>query len=75
MRQKGQEGALRINGMVLSGVIYKSGGGVAIINNKVMKKGDVVSGKKLVEILKDRVILSDGDEKIELMVERFSSNP
>lgn len=75
MRQKGQEGALKINGMVLNGVIYKSGGGVAIINNKIMKKGDVVAGKKLVEILKDRVILSDGDEKIELMVEKFSSNP
>ncbi len=75
MRHKGQEGALRINGMVLNGIIYKSGGGVAIINNKIIKKGDIVSGKKLVEILKDRVILSDGDEKIELMVERFSSNP
>lgn len=68
-------GASKIDGMALSGIILRKGGGVAIINNKIMKKGDVIGGKRLIEILGDRVILADGDERIELLVERFSSTP
>lgn len=73
--QKGKEGASKIDGMILNGVIHRKGSGVAIINNRIMRKGDAIAGKKIVEIFKDRVILSDGDERIELMVEKFSSAP
>lgn len=73
--QKGKEGAAKIDGMTLNGVIHRKGRGIAIINNKIMRKGDAVAGKRLIEILADRVILSDGDERIELMVEKFSSAP
>ena len=73
--QKGKEGASKIDGMTLNGVIHKKGSGVAIINSRIMRKGDAIAGKRIVEILEDRVILSDGDERIELMVEKFSSAP
>ncbi|MEK6678576.1 MAG: hypothetical protein AABY39_04070 [Nitrospirota bacterium] len=73
--QKGKEGAAKIDGMTLNGVIHRNGSGIAIINNRIMRKGDAVAGKRLIEILVDRVILSDGDERIELMVEKFSSAP
>ena len=73
--QKGKEGAAKIDGMTLNGVIRRNGSGIAIINNRIMRKGDAIAGKRLIEILVDRVILSDGDERIELMVEKFSSAP
>lgn len=73
--QKGKEGAAKIDGMTLNGVIRRNGSGIAIINNRIMRKGDAIAGKRLIEILADRVILSDGDERIELMVEKFSSAP
>lgn len=73
--QKGKEGAAKIDGMTLNGVIRRKGSGIAIINNRIMRKGDAIAGKRLIEILADRVILSDGDERIELMVEKFSSAP
>ena len=73
--QKGKEGASKIDGMTLNGVIHKKGSGVAIINSRIMRKGDAIAGKRIVEILEDRVILSDGDERIDLMVEKFSSAP
>ncbi len=73
--QNGKEGASKIDGMTLNGVIHKKGSGVAIINNKIMRRGDAIAGKRIIEILEDRVILSDGDERIELMVEKFSSAP
>ena len=73
--QKGKEGASKIDGMTLNGVIHRKGSGIAIINNRIMRKGDAIAGKRIVEILADRVILSDGDERIELMVEKFSSAP
>ncbi len=73
--QKGKEGASKIDGMTLNGVIHRKGSGIAIINNRIMRKGDAIAGKRLIEILADRVILSDGDERIELMVEKFSSAP
>jgi hypothetical protein len=73
--QRGKEGATKIDGMTLNGVILRKGSGIAIINNRIMRKGDAIAGKRLIEILADRVILSDGDERIELMVEKFSSAP
>mgnify|MGYP003444586841 FL=1 len=48
--QKGKEGAAKIDGMTLNGVIRRNGSGIAIINNRIMRKGDAIAGKRLIEI-------------------------
>jgi len=42
---------------------------VAIINGVVLKKGDEIAGKKVAEIRQNSVLLSEGDETVELQLE------
>ena len=56
--QKGKEGAAKIDGMTLNGVIRRKGSGIAIINNRIMRKGDAIAGKRL--ILADSNIIRRG---------------
>jgi hypothetical protein len=55
----------------LSAIIYRSGRGVAIINNKILRKGDTIEGRQITEILEDRVILQGPLGEKELRVNKF----
>ncbi len=65
--ESGKEGGLR-----LSAIIYRKNGGVAIINNHILRKGDRIDGKEVAQILEDRVILRDSSGDRELRVNKFS---
>jgi hypothetical protein len=55
----------------LSAIIYRAGRGVAIINNKILRKGDMIEGRRVAEILDDRVILQGAAGEKELRVNKF----
>ncbi|MBI3804793.1 MAG: hypothetical protein HY282_13635 [Nitrospirae bacterium] len=57
----------------LSAVIYREGEGTAIINHRIVRKGDHVEGMIVDEILPDRIFLKSGSKVIELKVENFVS--
>jgi len=54
----------------LSAIIYRAGGGVAIINNKILRQGDLIEGRRVAEIREDRVVLQDAAGKKELRVDK-----
>ncbi len=54
---------------VLSSILYSSTRQHAIINDKLVKKGDVLAGARLVNISKDRVQLKKKGKLIELKLE------
>ena len=55
----------------LSAIIYRAGRGVAIINNKILRKGDIIEGRRITEILEDRVVLQGAAGEKELRVNKF----
>ena len=55
----------------LSAIIYREGRGVAIINNKILRKGDMIEGRRVAEILEDRVVLQGAAGEKELRVNKF----
>lgn len=55
----------------LSAIIYREGRGVAIINNKILRKGDTIEGRRITEILEDRVVLQGAAGEKELRVNKF----
>lgn len=55
----------------LSAIIYREGEGAAIINRRILRRGDHIEGMKVQEILSDRVILSEGSKRMELKVDQF----
>ncbi|MBI3812393.1 MAG: hypothetical protein HY283_09360 [Nitrospirae bacterium] len=55
----------------LSAIIYRAGRGVAIINNKILRQGDMVEGRRITEILPDRVVLQGATGEKELRVNKF----
>jgi len=66
------EGSGKEGGLRLSAIIYRKNGGVAIINNRILRKGDRIDGKEVARILEDRVILRDSSGDRELQVNKFS---
>ena len=54
------------SGLILGGILWDKDNPQAIINNQVVGLNDELEGYKIIEIRKDRVILSDGANKIEL---------
>lgn len=54
----------------LSAIIYRAGRGVAIINNKILRPGDMIEGRRVAEIREDRVVLQDAVGKKELRVNK-----
>jgi hypothetical protein len=59
----------------LSAIIYREGKGVAIINNRIVRTGDVLEGMEVAEIRQDRVILKSASGDRELRVDRFLIGP
>lgn len=55
----------------LSAIIYREGQGAAIINDRILRKGDQVEGMEVQEVLSDRVLLREGSRVIELKVRQF----
>lgn len=50
-------------GFSLSGIMWDPEDPVAIINGEVMHVGDVINGKKILEIKKDRVVFGEGEAR------------
>ncbi len=64
--------AVEMNGdFHLSAIIYHSGRGLAIINNRILRPGDQIEGLRVSEILEDRVILEGTAGPRELRVRKF----
>ena len=58
-------------GLQLTAILYHKGGGVAIINKRIVRPGDSIGGKDVVSILKDRVVLKDLNGVLELKLGAF----
>lgn len=67
----GEESGM-VGGLKLSAIIYRRNSGVAIINNRILRKGDRIDGKEISQILEDRVILRDSSGDRDLRVNKFS---
>ncbi len=54
--------------LIVKGIVWGDDevGTFAIINDKIVKKGDEIGGKRVVEIKKDKVIINDGQNNFEL---------
>ncbi len=57
----------------LSAIIYKEGEGAAIINDRIVRRGDSIDGMEVVEVFQDRVMLKGPSRVVELRVGRSSS--
>ena len=53
-------------GLSLKGIIWDEEEPFAIINEKIVRKGDEIEGKKVIEIERDKVIMNDGKSNFEL---------
>jgi hypothetical protein len=67
----GEESGM-VGGLKLSAIIYRKNSGVAIINNRILRKGDRINGKEISQIFEDRVVLRDGSGDRDLRVNKFS---
>ncbi len=56
-------------GLALTGILWDKIKPLAIIDGEVVKKGDRIADKAVVDIKRDSVILSDGQEFIEIKLE------
>lgn len=56
----------------LSAIITRRGEGMAVINHEILRKGDLISGMRVAEIRKDRVILKDTTGVLDLMLTPFT---
>ncbi|MEK7872111.1 MAG: hypothetical protein AAB244_07005 [Nitrospirota bacterium] len=68
---KGKEEDLGLK-LSLSAIIYRDGSGIAIINNKIMRVGDVIEKMELTGIMEDRVTLRGPGGGEELRVNKFA---
>ena len=59
--------------LAVSAIIFRPGRAVAIINDRIVRTGEAVDGRRVSEILPDRVILREGGRMIELRVNRFEA--
>jgi hypothetical protein len=56
--------------LILSGIMYVSGMPRAVINDRMVKEGDVISGAKVARIEANNVTLTFGDTEITLILRR-----
>ncbi|MFA4992493.1 MAG: hypothetical protein WC571_00830 [Candidatus Omnitrophota bacterium] len=57
------------SGFCLTGILWDKLKPLAIIDGQIAKKGDRIGNKEVVDIKRDRVILSDGQEFFEIKLE------
>ncbi len=58
--------------LVLSGVVYRPGAAVAILNERLVRVGDAVEGWSVTAILPDRVVLRGPGGVRELFIKPFA---
>lgn len=58
-------------GLKLSAIFYQLGDSKAIIDGRVVKKGDIIAGKKVFEIMPEAVILDDSYHKFILRLNKI----
>jgi len=68
--KKPQPGSKKIAPWVLSSILFSSQRKHAIINNKLVKKGDVIRGAKLIRLKPDSVRLSAKGKVIDLSLRK-----
>ena len=66
--QKAPETKNSVAGMTLSGIVKMEEGYLALINNKIVKKGDTLDDRTILSIDKNQVEVLDHGEKIILML-------
>jgi len=66
---KGGAAGVPSSKIVLGGIMWVEENPRAIINNNIVAIGDEIGGNKVIDIKKDRVVLSDGTEKLTLKLE------
>jgi hypothetical protein len=59
------------SGLRLSAILYHEEGSIAIINHRIVRRGDQIGGRRVVSILQDRVILQDLSGVFELKLDPF----
>lgn len=57
-------------GMALTGILLQRESSSAIVNRKIVRVGDMIEGKKVIIIERDRVVLSNGKKKYVLYLRR-----
>ncbi len=57
----------------LAGILYNANNPHAVINSKIVKKGDSIEGAEIIKINKDRVILSKNGSKFTLSISKDES--
>jgi hypothetical protein len=63
---KTEEVAIDKSQYVIQGIVWGGTNPVAIISGEVVGKGDIILGAKVVEIQKEKVILSIGSQKFQI---------
>lgn len=56
----------------VSAIIHGQGRGLVIINNQILRKGDRIGDREIVDIQRDRVVLRDAAGEQDLRVEAFT---
>ncbi len=59
--------------LTIKAIIFDGKTGVAIINDRLVKKGDMIFGRKVIDIQRDKVILEDPTGKTELTIGGFTT--
>jgi hypothetical protein len=57
--------------LALSAIIFREGGGAAIINDQIVRLGDTIGEGVVTAILSDRVLVQERGRVLELRVEPF----
>ncbi len=72
----GWTGPGAVGGLVLSGIVWDETLPIAIINSKVMKVGDEISGIKITRISPNSVFVKTGEETVEIPIfKKNEGNP
>lgn len=59
--------------LTIKAIIFDGKTGVAIINDRLVKKGDMIFGRRIIDIQRDRVILEDPTGRTELTIGGFTT--
>jgi len=64
-----EEGISRVGALILTGIVRDEKGAQAIIGDYIVNVGDIINGKKVISIKKNKVVLIKGKEKEILKLE------
>lgn len=64
-----EEGVPKVGALILTGIVRDEKGAQAIIGDYIVNVGDIINGKKVLSIKKNKVVLIKGKEKETLKLE------